>query len=275
MENKMNVYYAKGNIIEIADCDILAIDSKGNANVREVCPKCGGTGVLPCYRHIQNGVCFKCEGARYFVKSRKLRTMEEALKMQEKYLAKKEKERQEYLAKRREEFIAKYETLTDMYVVYKDSYEIKDYLKELGYKFSKALKVWYGPIKPDKGTFVFIPKDEFYEIEENINEININYANINRFIDNAVFENSEYFGKIDDKYTKELKVLNVKIIEGKFTTHLVTLTDGNYKFSCFTNAYKVLDNIEIDNTYNFTFTVKSHDTYNSEKITYIKGIKLA
>jgi ssDNA-binding Zn-finger/Zn-ribbon topoisomerase 1 len=42
MENKMNVYYAKGNIIEIADCDILAIDSKGNANVREVCPKCGG-----------------------------------------------------------------------------------------------------------------------------------------------------------------------------------------------------------------------------------------
>jgi len=275
MENKMNVYYAKGNIIEIADCDILAIDSKGNANVREVCPKCGGTGVLPCYRHIQNGICFKCEGARYFVKSRKLRTMEEALKMQEKYLAKKEKERQEYLAKRREEFIAKYETLTDMYVVYKNSYEIKDYLKELGYKFSKALKVWYGPIKPDKGTFVFIPKDEFYEIEENINEININYSNINRFIDNAVFENSEYFGKIDDKYTKELKVLNVKIIEGKFTTHLVTLTDGNYKFSCFTNAYKVLDNIEIDNTYNFTFTVKSHDTYNSEKITYIKGIKLA
>lgn len=275
MENKMNVYYAKGNIIEIADCDILAIDSKGNANVREVCPKCGGTGVLPCYGHIQNGICFKCEGARYFVKSRKLRTMEEALKMQEKYLDKKEKERQEYLAKRREEFIAKYETLTDMYVVYKNSYEIKDYLKELGYKFSKALKVWYGPIKPDKGTFVFIPKDEFYEIEENINEININYSNINRFIDNAVFENSEYFGKIDDKYTKELKVLNVKIIEGKFTTHLVTLTDGNYKFSCFTNAYKVLDNIEIDNTYNFTFTVKSHDTYNSEKITYIKGIKLA
>jgi len=275
MENKMNVYYTRGEVIEIPDCDILAIDSKGNANVREVCPKCGGTGVLPCYGHIQNGICFKCEGARYFVKSRKLRTMEEALKMQEKYLAKKEKERQEYLAKRREEFIAKYEGLTDMYVVYKDSYEIKDYLKELGYKFSNALKVWYGAVKPDKGTYVFIAKDEFYEIEENINEININYSNINRFIDNAVFENSEYFGKIDDKYTKVLKVLNVKIIEGKFTTHLVTLTDGNYKFSCFTNAYKVLDNIEIDNTYNFTFTVKSHDTYNSEKITYIKGIKLA
>ena len=275
MENKMNVYYRQGEVEVIDDGSICSIDAKGNAVVRRPCPRCEGKGEINYYKHVQAGICFKCEGNRFMYKNMKLRTMEEALKMQEKYNAKKEKERQEYLAKRRQEFITKYETLTDMYVVYKNSYEIKDYLKELGYKFSKALKVWYGPIKPDKGTFVFIPKDEFYEIEENINEININYSNINRFIDNAVFENSEYFGKIDDKYTKELKVLNVKIIDGKFTTHLVTLTDGNYKFNCFTNAYKVLDNIEIDNTYNFTFTVKSHDTYNSEKITYIKGIKLA
>ena len=56
--------------------------------------------------------------------------MEEALKMQEKYLEKKRKEQEEYMAKRRQEFIDKYETLTDMYVVYKDSYEIKDYLKD-------------------------------------------------------------------------------------------------------------------------------------------------
>ena len=275
MENKMNVYYRRGEVIEIPDCDILAIDSKGNANVREVCPKCGGTGVLPCYRHIQNGVCFKCEGARYFVKSRKLRTMEEALKMQEKYLEKKRKEQEEYMAKRRQEFIAKYETLTDMYVVYKNSYEIKDYLKELGYKFSKALKVWYGPTEPAKGTYVFIAKEDFFNIEEDINEININYVKINKLIDEATLLNTEFFGEVDKKYNLKLKVLNVKIIDGKYTTHLVTLTDGIHKFNCFTNAYKVLDNIDIDGVYDFVVTIKKHDTYNSEKITYLKGLKLA
>lgn len=275
MENKMNVYYRRGEVIEIPDCDILAIDSKGNANVREVCPKCGGTGVLHCYKHIQNGVCFKCDGARYFVKSRKLRTMEEALKMQEKYLEKKRKEQEEYMAKRRQEFIAKYETLTDMYVVYKDSYEIKDYLKELGYKFSNALKVWYGPTEPAKGTYVFITKEDFFEIEEDANEININYSNINRIIGDATLANTEFFGEVDKKYTEHLKVLNVKIIEGKFTTHLITLTNGTHKFNCFTNAYKVLDNIEVGVEYTFSFAIKKHDTFNNEKVTYIKGIKLA
>ena len=274
MENKMNVYYRRGEVIEIPDCDILAIDSKGNANVREVCPKCGGTGVLHCYKHIQNGVCFKCDGARYFVKSRKLRTMEEALKMQEKYLEKKRKEQEEYMAKRRQEFIAKYETLTDMYVVYKDSYEIKDYLKELGYKFSNALKVWYGPTEPAKGTYVFITKEDFFEIEEDANEININYSNINRIIGDATLANTEFFGEVDKKYTEHLKVLNVKIIEGKFTTHLITLTNGTHKFNCFTNAYKVLDNIEVGVEYTFSFAIKKHDTFNNEKVTYIKGIKL-
>ena len=28
------------------------------------CPRCGGTGYLPQYRHIENGICFKCRGAK-------------------------------------------------------------------------------------------------------------------------------------------------------------------------------------------------------------------
>ena len=28
--------------------------------VRCTCPRCGGTGYLPQYRHIENGICFKC-----------------------------------------------------------------------------------------------------------------------------------------------------------------------------------------------------------------------
>ena len=29
-------------------------------HVQSICPRCNGTGRLPQYNHIQNGVCFKC-----------------------------------------------------------------------------------------------------------------------------------------------------------------------------------------------------------------------
>jgi len=29
------------------------------------CSRCGGTGYLECYKHVQNGRCFKCDGAGY------------------------------------------------------------------------------------------------------------------------------------------------------------------------------------------------------------------
>lgn len=33
--------------------------------VLEPCYRCGGTGYLPQYRHVQDGICFRCYGARY------------------------------------------------------------------------------------------------------------------------------------------------------------------------------------------------------------------
>lgn len=33
--------------------------------VLEPCARCGGTGYFPEYRHVQNGICFRCHGARY------------------------------------------------------------------------------------------------------------------------------------------------------------------------------------------------------------------
>jgi hypothetical protein len=36
---------------------VLAAEREANA-----CPKCGGTGKLDAYRHIQGGLCFRCNG---------------------------------------------------------------------------------------------------------------------------------------------------------------------------------------------------------------------
>lgn len=32
----------------------------------DVCPKCGGSGELPCYYYNQRGICFKCDGSGMF-----------------------------------------------------------------------------------------------------------------------------------------------------------------------------------------------------------------
>lgn len=33
------------------------------------CPRCGGSGYIPMYRHIEGGVCFLCRGNGRYYKS--------------------------------------------------------------------------------------------------------------------------------------------------------------------------------------------------------------
>ena len=44
--------------------------SKESEVVFVACPRCGGTGYLPQYSHIEGGICFKCrgnKGKRYYM----------------------------------------------------------------------------------------------------------------------------------------------------------------------------------------------------------------
>jgi len=43
---------------------LIFIDGEDEANRLENCSRCGGTGYLPIYKKIQNGICFKCRGAK-------------------------------------------------------------------------------------------------------------------------------------------------------------------------------------------------------------------
>ena len=39
------------------------LDSDFDSDVRsDVCPKCGGSGYLPEYKHVEHGKCFRCDG---------------------------------------------------------------------------------------------------------------------------------------------------------------------------------------------------------------------
>lgn len=276
MKTNLRYYYKAGEIYEYSENQITYQDSEGHSNVKITCGKCGGTGILPCYSHVDNGICFECMGAGHHTKSLTLTTKQEAEAKVEKYLVNKAKREAKKRAEALEKMINEYEALTDMYVVFKDTYKVKDYLKAMNYKYEPSLRVWYGKTKPDLEDAILIDKDDFYKVDEDWCKINLNLKKIKSIVDGYELSLSEYFGELDCTYTLDMKVENIKhITTTKYPTNLITLTNGNYTFNCFTNAYSLLDKIDIDNTYTFKFTVKSHDCFNNKNITYIKNIKLA
>jgi hypothetical protein len=36
--------------------------------VRVTCDRCNGSGYIPRYNHIENGICFKCRGNKEFIR---------------------------------------------------------------------------------------------------------------------------------------------------------------------------------------------------------------
>lgn len=38
--------------------------NKTQISVKKVCTRCHGSGRLPQFKHIENGICFKCRGVR-------------------------------------------------------------------------------------------------------------------------------------------------------------------------------------------------------------------
>jgi len=59
--------------MEIHRNEIIPIYHRKNNKLLEtkeysMCNKCGGEGYLPEYSHVQNGVCFKCNGLRIYKK---------------------------------------------------------------------------------------------------------------------------------------------------------------------------------------------------------------
>lgn len=141
-------YEEKGyNIIESS---IYEKNGKLYGDAQSPCWKCGGTGRLNYFLHIDNGVCFSCGGAGYFSKSDcRVYTEEEREKMDKAAEAKKQRE----LDKKKAEAPAKIQAWKDKYnipdgelfiVAGCNSYEIKDELKAQGAKYYNGLGWFFG-----------------------------------------------------------------------------------------------------------------------------------
>lgn len=97
------------------------------------CPKCGGTGYIVGYEHIDGARCWMCNATGYHETKFKEYTPEYAQKLADRRLAKARKGADERNAK----FLARYGFNADgkTWVVCGDTYSIKDELKNAGAKF--------------------------------------------------------------------------------------------------------------------------------------------
>lgn len=130
------------------DGDPFEENGKMYVKISEPCGRCGGSGRLPCWGHVDGGICFHCHGAGIFHKTVRLYT-EQEIARQEEAAARKEANRLKALEEASEANAKEWrgrhgfseEGLT-WCVFGDDTYAIKDWLKENGCKFDPLLK-WH------------------------------------------------------------------------------------------------------------------------------------
>lgn len=251
------------------------------ADCKMACPRCGGQGEIPAFGHIDQGVCFKCGGAKYFYNTFRAYTVEEREKMDAQYQAKQDKkklEAEQQSEANRKIWMDKYGFGETLFIVAGgNTYTIKDQLKEAGARFYQGIGWFFNeatvPANAPEGYF-------FHEVKLNdIFEWNC-YSKSGWFKDGAVDKikadvdsivkknnestsKSKYFGKAGDRIRKEeATFISVKNVSNDWGDYfLYTFQMGDDIFTWFTTAY-IDDEIHPGDKIILSGTVKDHKEYN-------------
>ena len=241
--------------------------------VRGKCDKCGGLGIIvsrvengrPIPIPVDNGVCYKCGGAKTINKVVRAYTKKEYNAMQR--AKQRSRERAEAAAAARNQKLldnaAEYKHQVALklgfgedekaYLVYgDDTYAIKDELKKMGARFDPTLK-WFFSSK------VELPEG-YYLCEFNFDELYdykpmIKWADFKEDAPNIV-------RKRIDKLVK-----SIRGFEGYYGyTNIYTFTSEDYVFVWMTSKYL---EVEAGDTIDLTGTIKKFDEYAGVNQTYL------
>ena len=250
------------------------INGKPYITVKQPCPRCGGQGYLHGYEHIDSGVCFKCEGRKFFHKDvriyteKQLESMNKAAeRRKEKTLAKYEQAHHEWPQKH-----GFNDNDTTFVFLIGNTYNIKDELKAAGYKYDGYLG-WHGPAQHTKDGYVQaeVSFEDVYEFYPYAWEPNFIGEDMLEGMKNAaIIENSssQYMGEIKER----LRNMNV-VLENKLPCKGI-YADWIYKFRtedgnlCCWFTSKDMD-YDLGAELVLTGTVTKHDNYNGECETFL------
>lgn len=249
--------------------------------VAQTCDRCGGTGIFRWTTGFgtQSGTCFKCNGAGKISKEVRLYTEKQYTAMRKK------KEQTEKSVAAMEEFIAQVHKKAfdrwlkfngfnedgETYLIFGNTYPIKDELKTAGCKFSKELK-WHGPAAVEVPEDCYIEKihwSDVYDWNEATTEMKFSEEGEN-FLNGVFSKNTTgmFIGEIDER------LRNMNAVFEYVAPYSSSYGDANiYHFNVdgaqlvwLTSVYKDLEEGE---TYNLSGTVKDHKVYGNVKTTYL------
>lgn len=260
------------------------------------CLKCGGTGIVSCYIHINGGECFDCDGSGIAVWDEKEYTPEYEAKLaaqREKRFEKKKAEAMAHAAEKNAEFFKKngFTPEGKTYFVLGDTYKIKDELKAQGAKWDNISSHWHMATKPEglevfelsvedlytadyAGVYTWNSwvRSEWDDPEYYVNKIKKAEDSLK-----ATNSTSEYVGEIGDKIEVEVTLSFYTGWESNFgynnVTYLYTFKDeqGNV-YTWKTGSYL---NKDKGSKLTLKGTIKDHSEYKGVKQTVLTRCKIA
>ena len=256
--------------------------------VEGTCDRCGGTGVFAC--RVENGhpvphpayggVCLKCGGTGKITKTVRLYTEGEyrsAQKAKANRKAKAEETMQARIKERKAKAFTRwlerngFNENEETYLIYGNTYPIKDMLKEAGCKFSQELK-WHGPVAVEVPEDCYIEKIHWSDVYNwNADALDMwRTEEGNKFLEDIFSSHTlgEYVGKIGERL-RNITVTFDKVItfEGQYgTAQVYRFNYEGAQLSWFTGVHK---DLEEGAEYTLSGTVKDHKVYGNVKTTYL------
>lgn len=258
----------------VEDLELIKTDKNGSKHyVDHKCPKCNGTGFIPCYSYYEAGVCFKCGGSGKFDSITVLRTKE--------YAAKLEARRDERLRKQapahNADFLKQngFNESGETFVVLGKTFDIKDELKLRGAKFDKV-RGWHFNEIVNGYDLAKFTSDEilFKSLHGSILGFNDNAESIIKEVQDdyeakhAVETN--FFGSIGDKIERKVRCVASFCFAGYYgDSYLNKLIDEEGNVFVWKTGRALNGATAI-----IKGTIKEHNEYNGEKQTILTRCKI-
>lgn len=262
--------------------------------IEMTCDRCGGTGVFAC--RVENGhpvphpayggVCLKCNGEGVVRKTVRLYTEREYAAAQRAKANRKAAAEERRITAEKERKAKAFDKWLERngfnedgytYLIYGNTYPIKDALKDHGCKFSRELK-WHGPAAGE------VPDDCYIELAHwtDIYDWDADNCVMTMSEDGEKFLNdvfsSHTLGQFVGEVGERLRALKVEFVqeysfEGYYgRTYVYEFDYEGNTLVWMTSKYIVLDE-EVE-WFELTGTVKKHEVYKDKKQTYLNRCKI-
>lgn len=256
--------------------------------VEGACDRCGGTGIFAC--RVENGhpvphpayggVCLKCGGTGKITKTVRLYTETQyaaAQRAKESRRARAEEIMQARIKERKAKALPNWLKQNGFdkdgytYLIFGNTYPIKDELKAASCKFSQELK-WHGPAAIDVPEDCYVEKihwSDVYNWNENAFDM-WRTEEGNKFLEDIFSSHTlgQYVGEVGERL-RNIPVIFEKVItfEGQYgTAQVYRFNYEGAQLSWFTEVHK---DLEEGAEYTLSGTVKEHKVYGNVKTTYL------